>query len=120
MRGRSCTLTLVESGSSIDTHRLAGISLTVFKRARVVVPWHVPTTTHDVVNVLAQLGSPRTFFTSSEAEDSRRHEVRPFMQLLQLAAVKRAGEDQAADGISIASGTVGIQFTTRITGGDIH
>jgi hypothetical protein len=42
------------------------------------------------------------------------------VQLLQLAAVKRAGEDQAADGITIASGTVGIHLATRITGGDIQ
>jgi hypothetical protein len=93
------------------------IAQAVFERASVVVAWHVPSTTHDVVNVLAQPRSLRTFFASSETELTRGHEVlagqvsdrqarrmpgadRPLMQLLQLAIVEYAGEDQAADGIT--------------------
>jgi len=92
---------------------LTGVSLAVFERASIVVAWHVPSTTHDAANVLTQRGGLGTFFTSSEAEGGRGHEVlagrvsnrqaganRPLMQLLQLAIVECAGEDQAADGIT--------------------
>jgi len=79
MRGRSCTLSLEESRSSIDTHRLAAVSLAIFECTSSIVTWHVPTTTHDVVNVLAQRRGLRTFSTSPEAELGRGHEVRPLV-----------------------------------------
>jgi len=39
---------------------------------------------------------------------------------LELAIVEYAGEDQAADGVTIASGTVRIKLPTRIASGDIQ
>jgi hypothetical protein len=54
---------------------LARISLAVFERASIVVAWHVPAATHDVVNMLAQRNTLTTFFTSPEAELGGRHEV---------------------------------------------
>jgi len=96
---------------------LPGVTLAVFESARVIVSWHVPTATHDIVNVLAQPRSLWTFFASSETEDRRGHEVlawqvsnhkarripganRPLMQLLQLPVVECAGEDQSTDGVT--------------------
>lgn len=96
---------------------LARITLAIFKSARIIVTWHVPTTTHDVVNVLAHRWGPGTVFTCSDAELGRGHEVlqgqvsnhqtrrvastnRPLVQLLQLAIIKYAGEDQTSDGIA--------------------
>lgn len=120
MRGRSCGVTLVEGGTSINTHGLARVSKTVFEGTSIVVSGHVPSATHNVVNMLAQARALWSFFTSSDAELSGRHEVRPFMQLLQLATVEHVGEDQATDGIAISGGTMRIELTTGITGGDIH
>jgi len=120
MRGRSRRVPLVESRTSVDTHRLAGVALAVFERARGIVAWHVPTTAHDIVDVLAQSRSLGTILTSAEAEYGCGHEVRPLMQLLRLPIVERAREDQAADGITIASGTMRIKLPTSIAGGDIQ
>ena len=54
---------------------LTSVTLAVFEGASAVITRHVPTATHDVVNVLAQLRSSGAFFTSSEAELGCRHEV---------------------------------------------
>jgi len=108
MRGRSLRVSLVENGTSIDTHRLARVTLAGFEGTSIIVAWHVPTTAHDIVNVLAQGGSLRTFFTSPETEFGSGHEVGPLVQLLQRAVTECAGEDQAANGVSVPSGTVRI------------
>jgi len=101
-------ISLVESGRSVDTHRIAGVSLAVFENTRTIVAWHIPTTTHDIVNVLAQLRSFRALPASPEAELGCGHEVRPLMQLLQLTIIECAGEDQATDGVAVSSGAVRI------------
>ena len=54
---------------------LSRITLAIFKSARIIVTWHVPTTTHDVINVLAQRWAGRGVFTSSNTELGRGHEV---------------------------------------------
>lgn len=54
---------------------LPRISQAVFEYARVIVTGHVPSATHDVVNVLAQSRALRGFFASSDAELGGRHEV---------------------------------------------
>jgi len=105
---RSLRLSLVESGASIDTHGLSRITLAIFKSARIIVTWHVPITAHDVINVLAQRWAGRGVFTSSNTELGRGHEVRPLVQLFQLAIIEYAGEDQTSDGIAVSCGTVGI------------
>lgn len=96
---------------------LSRITLAIFKSARIIVTWHVPITTHDVINVLAQRWARRGIFTSSDTELGRGHEVlqgqvnnhqtkriadtdRPLVQLLQLAVIEYAGEDQTTDGIA--------------------
>lgn len=53
MRGRSRGVTLVEGGTSINPHGLARVSKTVFKCTRIIVSGHVPSATHDVVNMFA-------------------------------------------------------------------
>lgn len=59
------------------------------------------------------------FFASSNAKFGGRHEVRPLMQLLQLAIVEYTREDQATDGIAVSSCTVRVKLATGITGGDV-
>lgn len=98
------------------THR-PRLSQAVLEYARVIVTGHIPAATHDVVNVIAQARGLRAFFASSDAELGGRHEVLtgqvnhgpgwetsgtngPFMQLLQLAIVEHAREDETADGIA--------------------
>jgi len=106
--GRGCRIALVESGGPINTHGLARITEAIFKSARIIVTWHVPIATHEIVNVLAQRRGPSSIFTSSETELGRGHEVGPLVHLLQLAIVECAGEDETSDGIAVPGGTVGI------------
>jgi len=120
MRCRSCGVALVESGATIDTHRLPRIPQAVLECTSGVVTGHVPVATHDVVNVIAKGGALRGFLASTDAELGGGHEVRPLMQLLQLAIVEDARKDQATDGITVSSCTVRIELATCITGGDIH
>jgi len=112
MGGRSRGLPLVESRGPVDTHGLAGVSLAIFERSSRVITWHIPTATHNVVNVLTQLGTLGTFFASPDTEFGRGHKVRPLVQLLQVATVECAREDEATDGITISSGTVRIKLST--------
>jgi hypothetical protein len=96
---------------------LARITEAIFKSARIIVTWHVPIATHEIVNVLAQRRGPSSIFTSSETELGRGHEVLPgqmnghqtrrvagtngpLVHLLQLAIVECAGEDETSDGIA--------------------
>jgi hypothetical protein len=54
---------------------LAGISLAVFENTSTIVARHVPATTHDIVNVLAQARSTRVLSASPEAELGCGHKV---------------------------------------------
>jgi len=70
--------------------------------------------------MIAQGRTLSFFFASSNAELGGRHEVRPLMQLLQLAIVEYTREDQATDGITVSSCTVRVKLATGITGGDVY
>jgi len=120
MRGRGHRITLVEGRTSIDTHRIAGVSQTLFERPSGVVTRHVPITAHHVVNVLAQPRTLRSFFACSDTKLCGGHEVRPLVQLLQLAVVEYTGKDQATDGVTVSSSTVRVELASRIACRDVH
>lgn len=118
MRSRCGGMTLLERRRPVYTHRLARIAHASFKDPRIVVRRHVPRTAHDVVDMLAERSCVRTSLAGAKAELSIRHEVRPFVQLLELA--ERIREDKPSDRIAIAVCTVRIKLATSIPSGDIQ
>ena len=79
------------------TH-LASVTIAALEHARVVVARHVPHAPEGVVDVLAEGGSVGTILATTDAELGGRHEVGPFVQLLQLT--EGAREDKTSDGVA--------------------
>lgn len=111
-------LTLVEGASAVDTGPLSFGTVALLKDASSIVGRLVPVASHDVVDVRAPLLCIGTN-ASSEAELGGRHEVLPFVNLLELSG-KGTGEDHTTDGITGTGGTVRVQLATFVSGLDVE
>jgi len=107
----------MEGGGPVDTHGLATIPLAVLKHARIVVGWHVPLTTHLVVDVLAERRRLRARLARAEAEHRIGDKVRPFEDLLQWS--EGSGEYEAPNGVSVSVSSVRVELSPSISHGDI-
>lgn len=117
MGRRGHRVTLVEGRCTVHTHRLTSVTQAALEDTRAVITRHVPFTTHHVVDVLAQCRCLRSVLASTEAEFRVGHEVCPLMQLSKLSEC--AGEDKTANRVAIAVCTMGIEFSSGITLGNI-
>lgn len=117
MGRRGHRVTLVEGRCTVYAHRLTSVTQAALEDTRAVVTRHVPFTTHHVVDVLAQCRCLGSVLASTETEFRVGHKVRPLMKLSKLSEC--AGEDKTANRVAIAICTVGIEFTSCITLGNI-
>jgi len=111
-------LTLVESRCTVYTHRLPGVPFTRVK-AGSIIAGHVPFATHHIVDVIADRRRLRRVLTATEAEFFGRDEIRPLVQLLELAR-KSGREYKTSNWIAFAVRTMRIQFSSGVSSRDIY
>jgi len=117
VRRRCRVLALEEGRGAVYTHWEVVVSETGFVSPRVVVGRHVPEASQKIVDVVAVPSSILTD-TRTEAEFGIGDERGPFVVLEVVS--KRVSKYQSTNGVTVTVGTVGIEFTTRITLGDVN
>jgi len=68
VRGWGVSVTLLEGGSAVDTHRISAVTSAVLEDTCAVVSGHVPVASHHVVDVVAKGGCAGSVLASAEAE----------------------------------------------------
>jgi len=107
---------LVPCASTIDSHRLISVTDTIFVDICIVVCRDVPVASLKVIDVVTQLCSAFSD-TSTNAEFTVRDEACPVMVLETLA--KPISVYKSSDRVAPSISTSVVQFTTRVTLGDI-
>jgi len=109
---------LVPGASAIvvDTHGDGWSAVTLFVLVAVVVSRNIPVAAHFIVDVVAKLLGSCTD-ASANAEFTVRQESGPFVVLKGVS--KAVSIEEATNRIALAVGTSVVQFTTRITLGDV-